>query len=110
MSTGQQHHPEQRRKWHFDRTINIPSIATAVTVVVTIGLYILNMDKNQELMQSQLNNQQKQIEQVQEILGEGGAPLRRDIERMQNDLKRFEDKLDKILLGSLPARVGNYNQ
>lgn len=90
--------PEQRRKWHFDRTVNIPSIATAATIVVTVGLYLTNMDKNQQLMQQQLNNQQKQIEQMQQVLGEGGAPVRRDIEKIQQDLRSLSDKLDKIIL------------
>lgn len=100
---------EQRRKWHFDRTVNIPSIMTALTIAVSVGLYITNMNKNQELMQQQLNNQQKQIEQMQTILGEGGAPLRRDIERMQTDLRLFGDKLDKIILrDTFPRRLSDY--
>lgn len=98
MTQNSHHQPEQRRKWHFDRTVNIPSIVTAITIVVTVGLYLTNMDKNQTLMQQQLNNQQKQIEQMQEILGEGGAPLRRDIERMQRDIRNLGDKFDKIIL------------
>lgn len=91
-------HIEQRRKWHFDRTINIPTLMTGAVFAVSIGLYLTNMDKNQSLMQQQISNQQKQIEQMNNLLGEGGAPLRRDMERMQKDLTNIGDKLDRFIL------------
>lgn len=94
---------EQRRKWHFDRTVNIPTMITAVTLAVYVGLYLTNMDKNQALMQQQIINQQKQIEQVSNILGEGNAPIRRDVDRIQHELEKVNEKLD--LIGEKLARV-----
>ena len=87
---------ENRRGWHFDRTVNIPTMITAVTLTVYFGLYLTNMDKQQALMQLQILNQQKQMEQMGSILGEGNIPLRRDVDRIQNELEKVNEKLDRI--------------
>lgn len=90
----QQH--ENRRNWHLDRTISLTHVGSTIALSITAALYIINMDKRIELQQAQLLNQQVQIQQVQTTVGEGNIPLRRDIDRIQIEVGKINDKLDRL--------------
>lgn len=82
---------EQRRRWHLDKTVSITHLMTTITLALSASWYIIGMDKRIEV-------QQEQIRQMQSILRDGDVPLRRDIDRMQTDLRSMNDKLDRLIL------------
>lgn len=81
---------DQRRRWHLDKTISITHLVTTLTLALSASWYIIGMDKRIEV-------QQEQIRQMQSILRDGDAPLRRDIDRMQTDIRAIDAKLDRLI-------------
>lgn len=86
----QQDNSDQRRRWHLDKTISITHLVTTLTLALSASWYIIGMDKRIEV-------QQEQIRQMQSILRDGDAPLRRDIDRMQTDIRTIDAKLDRLI-------------
>lgn len=89
-------HQDNRRNWHLDRTVSLTHVGSTIAITITFALYIINMDKQIGLQQGQLANQQVQIQQVLNTMGEGNGPLRRDIDRLQTEVGKVNDKLDRL--------------
>lgn len=89
---------EERRHWHLEKSVSVTHLISTITFAFAAGWYIVGMDKRIELQKEQLSYQNEQLKQVQAILGEGGAPLRRDIDRISVDLRSVNEKLDQLIL------------
>lgn len=89
---------EERRHWHLEKSVSVTHLISTITFAFAAGWYIVGMDKRIELQKEQLSYQNEQLKQVQTVLGEGGAPLRRDIDRIQSDIRVMNDKLDRLII------------
>lgn len=89
---------DDRRNWHLEKGVSVTHLISTITFAAAAAWYIIGMDKRIELQKEQLIYQNEQLKQVQTVLGEGGAPLRRDIDRIQSDIRIINDKLDRIIM------------
>ncbi len=92
---------DDRRNWHLEKSVSVTHLMSTITFAAAAVWYIIGMDKRLELQAAQLAHQNEQIKQVQIVLGEGGAPLRRDIDRIQSDIRIMNDKLDRLIIGGI---------
>lgn len=95
---------DDRRNWHLDKSISISHLLTTVTLAVAGTFYIAGMQTQIDLGRAQARHTQEQITAMQRILGEGSGPVRRDIDRIQNDLNKVNEKLDMLILGQVKPR------
>lgn len=98
MNNGSFTKGDDRRNWHLDKSISLSHMLTTIVVVITGAAYIMSMQAQIEIGREQIKYTQEQIKQMQVVLGEGNVPLRRDIDRIQSDLRSVNDKLDKLIL------------
>lgn len=87
-----------RRNWHLDKSISVSHLMTTVTLAIGGAWYIMGMQSQIEIGREQVKYTQEQVKQIQIAMGEGNVPLRRDIDRIQTDLRSMNDKLDKLIL------------
>lgn len=87
-----------RRNWHLDKSISVSHLMTTVTLAIGGAWYIMGMQSQIEIGREQVKYTQEQVKQIQIVMGEGNVPLRRDIDRIQTDLRSMNDKLDKLIL------------
>lgn len=88
---------DERRNWHLDRSVSLSHLFTTITLAVGGAWYIMGMQSQIDLGREQNKYTQEQLKQVQATLGEGNGPLRRDIDRIQIEVGKVNDKLDRLV-------------
>lgn len=69
----------------------------------------MGMESQIAIGREQLKYMQIQVDQLKNVIGEGNNPLRRDIDRIQTDLTKVNDKLDQLILQQAkPRKLGDY--
>src|SRR4030067_609548 len=100
---------DQRRQWHLDKSVSLSHLLTTVTLAVGGAWYIMGMETQIALGREQLKYTQDQVSRIQTVIGEGNIPLRRDIDRIQTDLNKVNDKLDQLIVRQQrPQKLGDY--
>lgn len=87
---------DDRRNWHLDKSVSLSHLLTTLTLAVGGAWYIMGMQTQIDLGRAQSKFNQEKIQQIQMVIGEGNGPLRRDIDRIQTDLNKVNDKLDNL--------------
>lgn len=90
-------HSQENRTWHLDKSISLSHLFTTITLAVGGAWYIMGMQSQIDLGREQNKYTQEQLKQVQVTLGEGNVPLRRDIDRIQVEVGKVNDKLDRLV-------------
>lgn len=100
---------DDRRNWHLDKSVSLSHLLTTVTLAVGGAWYIMGMETQIALGREQMKYTQVRVDQMQAVLGEGNVPLRRDIDRIQSDLNKVNDKLDQLIIRQQkPSKLGDY--
>lgn len=90
------HPQENRRNWHLDKSVSLSHLITTVTLAMGGAWYIMGMQAQIDIGREHNKYIQEQVKQMQQVLGEGNGPLRRDIDRIRIDLDRVNGKLDLV--------------
>lgn len=100
---------DDRRQWHLDKSVSLSHLLTTITIAVGGAWYIMGMESQIAIGREQLKYMQIQVDQLKNVIGEGNNPLRRDIDRIQTDLTKVNDKLDQLILQQAkPRKLGDY--
>jgi len=71
-----------RRKWHFDRSINVPTVIAIVTMLLGAFGYIMQQNQRATRSEARIDTLDRD---VQEVKGD-----------IKSGLQRMENKIDKI--------------
>ena len=100
---------DERRQWHLDKSVSLSHLLTTITLAVGGAWYIMGMETQIALGREQMKYTQDQVGRIQAVIGEGNIPLRRDIDRIQTDLNKVNDKLDQLIVRQQkPQKLSDY--
>lgn len=87
---------DRRQHWYLDKSISPGNILTIIGMFITGGYFVVGLQSQIEAGRQQTMYVQEQLNRLRTIIGEGNAPLRRDIDRIQHEIEKTNDKIDRV--------------
>ncbi len=86
---------DNRRKWHFDKSVNVPTVLAIITMLIGAFGYIMQQDQRQTRTEGRIDNLDRDHARTRAEVKELREDLKGSMERVENKLDKLADRLNR---------------